>query len=215
MKDCGNCWAIRYIGILSNERHTITLNYPAAVNQTLQILVEIEGYQAFPERKGLLSPVHLNTTDLKYWTMWAFGFDKIEGLQNRISALPSRRDRPSGKQTASLFRSTFVAPENLEETLDSFLDVSRFGRGMLFLNHRLLGKFNSLGPQQSLYVPSCFIKPYPFANQLTVLELSRRAAKLKLRNHGNSRRNIGKQNGASSIRPGFVILVLGSSVVLL
>ena len=42
----------------------------------------------------------------------------------------------------------------LQQTGDTFLDVSTLGKGLIWINGRALGRFWNIGPQQTLYVPA-------------------------------------------------------------
>ena len=46
----------------------------------------------------------------------------------------------------------------LGETGDTFLDMRSFGKGFVFVNGHSIGKYWDIGPQQTLYVPSCWLK---------------------------------------------------------
>jgi beta-galactosidase len=41
---------------------------------------------------------------------------------------------------------------------DTFLDVSAFGKGVLWVNGHNLGRMWDIGPQQSLYLPGPWVK---------------------------------------------------------
>lgn len=47
---------------------------------------------------------------------------------------------------------------NLKETGDTYLDMRTFGKGFVFLNGHHLGKYWQVGPQQTIYVPSVWLK---------------------------------------------------------
>jgi beta-galactosidase len=47
---------------------------------------------------------------------------------------------------------------NLTETADTYLDMSQFGKGFVYLNGHNLGKYWYIGPQQTLYVPACWLQ---------------------------------------------------------
>jgi beta-galactosidase len=46
----------------------------------------------------------------------------------------------------------------LTETGDTFLDMHGFGKGFVFVNGHNLGKYWNIGPQQTLYLPGCWLK---------------------------------------------------------
>ena len=56
----------------------------------------------------------------------------------------------------------------LDHTLDTYLDMTGFGKGVVFVNGHNLGRFWEVGPTTSLYVPHGFLKEG--ANSLIVFE---------------------------------------------
>lgn len=54
----------------------------------------------------------------------------------------------------TLLRSTFT----VETVADTFIDMSGWGRGVVFLNGFNLGRYFSGGPAHSLYVPAALLK---------------------------------------------------------
>ena len=47
---------------------------------------------------------------------------------------------------------------SLTKTGDTFLDMHGFGKGFVFLNGHNLGKYWYIGPQQTIYIPGCWLK---------------------------------------------------------
>jgi len=41
---------------------------------------------------------------------------------------------------------------------DTFLDMENWGKGIVFVNGINLGRYWKIGPQQTLYLPGCFLK---------------------------------------------------------
>jgi beta-galactosidase len=72
----------------------------------------------------------------------------------------------AGKASGPAFwRGTF----NMEKTADTFLDVSSWGKGVLWINGRCLGRFWNIGPTQTMYVPGPWLKAG--RNEVIVLDL--------------------------------------------
>jgi len=46
---------------------------------------------------------------------------------------------------------------SLSEVADTFFDMSLYGKGYLWVNDRLLGRYWSIGPQQRLYCPGVWL----------------------------------------------------------
>lgn len=46
----------------------------------------------------------------------------------------------------------------LDKVGDTFLDMEKWGKGIVFVNGVNLGRYWKVGPQQTLYLPGCFLK---------------------------------------------------------
>lgn len=68
---------------------------------------------------------------------------------------------------------------HLEDPADTFLDVSRLGKGAVWVNGRNAGRFWSIGPQYALYVPGVWL--HAGNNEVTVLDLFPHARAPRLR----------------------------------
>ena len=58
--------------------------------------------------------------------------------------------------------------------LDTFINMEAFGKGQVYVNGRALGRFWQIGPQQTLYLPGCWLKKGK--NEVIVLALLQPAA---------------------------------------
>lgn len=47
---------------------------------------------------------------------------------------------------------------NLTTTGDTYLDMRKWGKGIVFINGHNLGRYWNAGPQQTLYLPGCWLK---------------------------------------------------------
>ena len=57
----------------------------------------------------------------------------------------------------------------LKKTGDTFLDMETWGKGQVYVNGHALGRFWHIGPQQTLYVPGCWLKKG--RNEVIVLDV--------------------------------------------
>ncbi len=116
---------------------------------SLEILVENMGrinYGAEIVRntKGIIGPVVINDYEISgNWEMYKAPFDKVP--QTSPSAVKSG--------LPVIYKGYF----NLKKTGDTFLDMSGFGKGIVFVNGHNLGRYWKLGPQQTLYLPGCWL----------------------------------------------------------
>jgi len=58
---------------------------------------------------------------------------------------------------------------NLNKVGDTYLDMSKWGKGMVWVNGYNLGRYWKIGPQQTLYMPGCWLKKG--TNEIIVLDL--------------------------------------------
>jgi beta-galactosidase len=157
------------VGSLDRRHKQQTIDLPAASGTpaTLDILVENGGRinygrQMVDNRKGITREVLYNGEPLKEWKIYPLPMD---------SPAPFRFARPSGTgagKTAgvpALHRGTFT----LAKTGDAFLDLGAWGKGCVWVNGRHLGRFWSIGPQQTLYCPGAWLKVG--GNEIVVFEI--------------------------------------------
>lgn len=135
----------------------------------LDILVEGMGRvnygKAILDRKGITEKVVLldekteNETVLKDWTVFNLPVDYA--FQSR--AVFSTK--------TSLGPAWYKASFNLNETGYTYLDMSTWGKGMVWVNGHNLGRFWKIGPTQTLCVPGCFLKKG--LNEIIVLDVDK------------------------------------------
>lgn len=46
----------------------------------------------------------------------------------------------------------------IDKPADTFLDMTDWGKGIVFVNGHNLGRYWKVGPQQTLYVPGCWLE---------------------------------------------------------
>jgi beta-galactosidase len=120
-------------------------------NATLDILVENNGrinYGPYltDNRQGITEKVTLGGTELTGWQMFKLPYNTAPKYTH-ISG-EALEDGPV------VFTGTF----NLTKPGDTYLDMSDFDKGFVFLNGHNLGKYWYIGPQQTLYVPKSWLK---------------------------------------------------------
>ena len=100
------------------------------------------------DRKGLHGTVKLGTRELKGWTVRALPLAAAS-----ITQAP--RGKGSSKKRAGAH---FRAVLNIEDPRDTFLDMSRYTKGYVWVNGINVGRYWNVGPQLRLYVPAPFLK---------------------------------------------------------
>ncbi|XP_072161333.1 beta-galactosidase-like [Bemisia tabaci] len=140
----------------------------------LSILVENQGYVNYDphmqgDLKGLLSIPSMDGRPLLGWTMTKISLPNIEPLHDMMTAPIS-----SMVKLPAFYMADFQLPQETGDTAqpaDTFLDPSGWGKGVVFVNGRNMGRYwPSVGPQVTLYIPGCYLKAHPGINKLVILE---------------------------------------------
>jgi beta-galactosidase len=103
----------------------------------------------------------LNDAELKNWEIVSLPFDDLSKLKFA---------KNDGSNSAFLRGSV-----TLNELGDTFLDMRGFGKGHVWVNGHHLGRFWSIGPQQSLYLPVGWLKNG--RNSIVVLDLENKGTR--------------------------------------
>jgi beta-galactosidase len=122
------------------------------------------GRQILDNNKGITGDVTLDGTTLTGWQSFSLPLPDVEKLRfSKTIAKPP-----------ALFHATF----NLTSVGDSFLDLRGWTRGWVWVNGHNLGRYWFIGPQQTLYVPGCWLKTSD--NSIVVLETEKLPDKLSI-----------------------------------
>jgi beta-galactosidase len=143
------------------NQDSIYLKVPAG-KVTLDILVENLGRINFGKyllqnKKGITEKVLLNGTELQHWKMYSLPFHDLDAV--KFSAA-----KPDGESPV-IRKGGF----NLDKVGDTYLDMSNWGKGVVWVNGHNLGRYWGIGPQQTLYLPVEWLKKG--YNDVEVLEL--------------------------------------------
>jgi beta-galactosidase len=155
------------IGFMDRRNSSFKLNLPARSSpETLDILVEAMGRVNFgPEvhdRKGLHGPVKVATSEglpveTSRWQIYNLPLD---------AEFLSRLQYSKAASTKPAFWRTDL---QIPAAGDTFLDMSSWGKGVVWINGHCLGRFWNIGPTQTMYVPGPWLKSGK--NELVILDL--------------------------------------------
>lgn len=144
----------KFIGRLERRLNANTLELPLSPTDhpVLDILVEAMGRINFGprliDRKGITEWVTLRGITLTGWEVYPLPCDS--------SFLKSLKyARADSVAAPAFFRGKF----SVQRPADTYLDMSGWIKGVVWVNGQNLGRYWSLGPQQRLYLPGPWLRP--------------------------------------------------------
>jgi len=147
------------VGELNRYYNQYTMPIDIPFNSTLEILVENWGRINYGSRinentKGIISTVKIGDTEITgNWEMTKLPFP--DQFASTIKAKPVEGSKQAQlKDVPVLYQGEF----ELSETGDTFIDMQNWGKGVIFVNGRNIGRFWKVGPQQTLYIPGVWLK---------------------------------------------------------
>ncbi len=154
----------RLIGTLDRRLGENSLDLPLTGNQApaLDILVEGMGHinfgQSMIDRKGVTDRVTLAGITLMNWDV--FLLPLTESWTMSLTDSKGDDTRPG-----IFFRGTF----RVDKPADTFLDMTGYRKGVVWVNGHNLGRYWDIGPQHRLYCPASWLKTGE--NQVVVFDL--------------------------------------------
>ena len=184
----------KYIGKIDRVKNEKSLELPA-IPEGGKLTIVVEGMgrinfgRAIKDYKGIVgnvtitsqSPYGQITLKPTAWTQLAIPDD----YQNAVKALGGKsladaeladaaaKVHPNailkidtwGENKAGYYRGYF----NINKVGDTFINMEAFGKGQVYVNGHALGRFWKIGPQQTLYLPGCWLKKGK--NEVIVLDV--------------------------------------------
>jgi len=166
-------YAVVYInkkqaGVIDRRKGNFTLNIPARTQaSSLQVLVEGTGRVNYGhlmhDRKGIHGKVLLDDgrvkKELKQWKNYpiALGDQTLPVRYTRFTKFP--------QAGAGFYKASF----RVSEQKDTYLDLRKWNKGLVWVNGICLGRFWNIGPTQTMYLPGCWLKKG--ANEIVVFDL--------------------------------------------
>jgi beta-galactosidase len=156
----------RAAGTLDRRNHENSLATPA--NNELDVLVEGMGHINFysfmtHDCKGITQSVTLDGRPVTGWQMFPLPLDAAW-----VASLP--KSAAASTQPGGIFKGRFT----LATVADTFIDMSRYRKGVAWVNGHNLGRYWHIGPQYRLYCPASWLKPGE--NEIVALDLQQTIA---------------------------------------
>jgi beta-galactosidase len=177
-------------GVIDQETGSLPVE-GAGRRLQLDLLVENQGRINYGpllgQGKGILGGIRVGRRLVHQWETYGLPLDEwsAEDVRRAPNSASSNEDAengepgrvdtgpghgPGGFGTARL---------TLDGSSDAFLAFPGFGKGFVWINGTLLGRYWEIGPQVTLYVPAPLLRPGD--NTITVLELERFGERIELR----------------------------------
>ena len=176
----------KYIGKIDRVKNEKSLTIPPTkAGSLLVIVVEAMGRinfgRAIKDFKGIVGNVTISskvgkhdvTYSLKGWEKY-FVNDKYETALlalHRASATENNEYIENFKEDAKMMggRGYYRGYFNINKVGDTFLNFETWGKGQVYVNGHAMGRIWSIGPQQTLYIPGCWLKKGK--NEVIVLDI--------------------------------------------
>ncbi len=165
----------KYAGKIDRTRNEKSLSL-SSLHDGSRLTMVVEGMgrinfgRAIKDFKGIIGDVSVsasaNDCDVvitpRQWTCLS-----LPDSPEQAKAAFSQVARTSLRLTthAGYYRATF----NLKKVGDTFLNMEAFGKGQVYVNGHALGRFWSIGPQQTLFLPGCWLRKGK--NEVIVLDV--------------------------------------------
>lgn len=141
---------------------------PVKEGAQLDILVEAMGRMNFGKGiydwKGITEKVELESKsgikELKGWQVYNIPVD-YEFAKNK-----TYKKEPNTAKHPAYYRGTFT----LDKVGDTFFNMTNWSKGMVWVNGYAIGRFWEIGPQQTLYMPGCWLKQGE--NEIVILDMA-------------------------------------------
>jgi beta-galactosidase len=186
----------KYIGKIDRVKNEKSLTIPA-VKKGADLTIIVEGMgrinfgRAIKDFKGIVGNVTLSseTDDAeivltpKKWTNVAIpddyetaraALDMVKNVNSNakgsVPGLALSQNYEESQKLTALFKPGYHRGYfNLTKVGDTFLNFETWGKGQVYVNGHAMGRIWSIGPQQTLYVPGCWLKKGQ--NEIIVLDV--------------------------------------------
>jgi beta-galactosidase len=155
--------------VMDRRKRNFEITIPKRDKETtLDVLVHAMGRINFGtevhDRKGLIAPIQIldnasKPIQVKEWKVFNISYDK--------SMLDNLKFEKA--ETAQSIPGIWQGEVMIDKVGDVFLDVSKWGKGVVWFNGHCLGRYWNIGPTQTMYIPAPWMKKG--MNKIIVLDL--------------------------------------------
>jgi beta-galactosidase len=160
-----------FIGSLDRRLGEKAIDLPATKTAApvLDVLVEGMGHinfaQEIIDRKGITDRVTLSGMTLMNWQVYLLPLTDAWVAALRTPAAGAGRAGADSAKPGQFFRGTF----RLDQVADTFIDLTGYRKGVVWVNGHNLGRYWDIGPQKRLYCPASWLMAGD--NEVVVLDL--------------------------------------------
>ncbi len=134
-----------FIEAMGRINYSKLIHDPKGITKSVTVLTDNGGHEL--------------TYNLKNWDVRLFPVDNVDkGLTYTTAA--------ADNAVPTFYRASFT----VKKVGDTYLDMSTWGKGLVWINGYCIGRFWEVGPQQTLYVPGCWLKKG--VNNIVVLDIT-------------------------------------------
>ena len=165
----------KYVGKIDRVKNEKSLELPA-MPQGANLTIVVEGMgrinfgRAIKDYKGIIGNVTISSQkencDISLTpTLWTNSTVKDDyAIAQEVFGMQTTKMCGTDSK-AGYYRGYFT----LSKVGDTFLNMEAFGKGQVYVNGHTLGRFWHIGPQQTLYLPGCWLKKGK--NEVIVLDV--------------------------------------------
>ncbi len=168
----------KYVGKTDRVKNEKTITLPP-VKRGDKLLIVVEGMgrinfgRAIKDFKGIVSDVTITAVVDNHEITWkpqVWGKMRIpDDYNSAVRALAAPADDLTEKEFEPNGRGYYRGYFTLKKVGDTFLNFETWGKGQVWVNGHAMGRIWSIGPQQTLYVPGCWLKKGK--NEIIVLDI--------------------------------------------
>ncbi len=143
-----------YVGTIDRCKGQTSIQLPARTkSELLKVVADTFGHVNFgsymeKDRKGVVGTVLLGDVVLNHW--------HVQRMPLTAVPVPVRK---TGHARYTEKGALYRAEVQLTTLHDTFLDMTGWQKGYVWVNGHLLGRYWHIGPQERLYCPAEFLKP--------------------------------------------------------
>ncbi|MDA3879829.1 MAG: beta-galactosidase [Prolixibacteraceae bacterium] len=156
------------VGLMDRRKRNFDITIPARNKEvTIEIFVHAMGRINFGkevhDRKGLNAPIRFVEGDkeLKTGAWEVFNID----YNNDWLASLDYIEKTTANEKPGVWKGSFT----INKLGDTYLDVSTWGKGVVWVNGKCLGRYWNIGPTQTMYVPAPWLKKGK--NEILILDI--------------------------------------------